>query len=406
MQDRYHCQEPPSQNGLTVVRQSWIPSRTALSWPGNLLLCLGTAALLGCASASHSKTQVTLHPFGQTREGVEVSLFTLRNVNGAEAKISNYGGIVVSLKVPDRNGKLGDVVLGYDNLADYLKETPYFGALIGRYGNRIARGKFTLDGQEYTLWTNNYPNALHGGAKGFDKVVWQPMILASPDGPTLKLNYLSKDGEEGYPGNLSVTVIYTLLEDNALRVDYTATTDKDTVVNLTQHSYFNLAGKGDILGHIVMMPADKFTPVDSTLIPTGELRPVEGTPFDFRAPTAIGARINQEDEQLKFGKGYDHNWVFQKQVGEFTRMARVSEPTTGRVLEVFSTEPGLQFYSGNFLDGSLQGKGGWVYQFRNGFCMEPQHFPDSPNKPQFPSVVLKPGQTYKNLIIYKLSVEK
>jgi aldose 1-epimerase len=196
------------------------------------------------------------------------------------------------------------------------------------------------------------------------------------------------------------------LEDNALRVDYTAVTDKDTVVNLTQHSYFNLAGKGDILGHVVMMPADKFTPVDSTLIPTGELRPVEGTPFDFRHATAIGARINQDDEQLKFGKGYDHNWVFNKQVGEFTRMARVLEPTTGRVLEVFSTEPGLQFYSGNFLDGTLKGKGGWVYQFRNGFCMEPQHFPDSPNQPQFPSVVLKPGQTYKNLIVYKFSVEK
>lgn len=350
--------------------------------------------------------QVTQQPFGKTKDGQAVSLFTLRNGHGAEARISNYGGIVVSLKVPDRNGKVGDVVLGYDHLDDYIKETPYFGALIGRYGNRIARGKFTLDGQQYTLATNNYPNALHGGIKGFDKVVWQPQVVASPDGPTLKLTYLSRDGEEGYPGNLSVTVIYTLLEDNALRVDYTATTDKDTMLNLTQHSYFNLAGKGDILGHIVMIPADKFTPVDSTLIPTGELRPVQGTPFDFRTPTAIGARINQDDEQLKFGKGYDHNWVFDKSVGEFTRLARVYEPTTGRVLEVFSTEPGLQFYSGNFLDGTLKGKGGWVYQFRNGFCMEPQHFPDSPNKPEFPSVVLKPGQTYKNLIVYKFSVQQ
>jgi aldose 1-epimerase len=371
-----------------------------------ILVCLSATALIGCASASRSHTQVTQQSFGKTKEGTGVSLFTLRNAQGAEARISNYGGIVVSLKVPDRDGKFGDVVLGYDSLDDYLTETPYFGALIGRYGNRIARGRFTLDGQTYKLATNNYPNALHGGIKGFDKVVWQPMILASADGPSLKLSYLSKDGEEGFPGNLSVTVVYTLLEDNALRVDYTAVTDKDTVVNLTQHSYFNLAGKGDILGHVVMMPADKFTPVDSTLIPTGELRPVEGTPFDFRHATAIGARINQDDEQLKFGKGYDHNWVFNKQVGEFTRMARVLEPTTGRVLEVFSTEPGLQFYSGNFLDGTLKGKGGWVYQFRNGFCMEPQHFPDSPNQPQFPSVVLKPGQTYKNLIVYKFSVEK
>ncbi|HTL58813.1 MAG TPA: aldose epimerase family protein [Candidatus Limnocylindrales bacterium] len=355
---------------------------------------------------SRSHTDVTQQPFGKTKEGTEVSLFTLRNAKGVEARISNYGGIVVSLKVPERNGKLSDVVLGYDNLDGYLKETPYFGALIGRYGNRIARGKFTLDGKEYTLATNNYPNALHGGNKGFDKVVWQPMILANPSGPALKLTYLSKDGEEGYPGNLSITVIYSLTEDNGLKVEYTATTDKDTVVNLTQHSYFNLAGKGDILGHVVMMPADKFTPVDSTLIPTGELRPVEGTPFDFRKPTAIGARINQDDEQLKFGKGYDHNWVFNKQVGDFTQLARVYEPTTGRILEVYSTEPGLQFYSGNFLDGTLKGKGGWVYQFRNGFCMEPQHFPDSPNKPEFPSVVLKPGQTYKNLIVYKFSVQQ
>lgn len=407
MQDRYYSEPQPINLVIQTPESSFAPNGSrALSCASNLLFCLGAAALIGCASPSRSGTQVTQGPFGKTKDGVDVSIFTLRNAQGAEARISNYGGIVVSLKVPDRDGKLGDVVLGYDHLDDYLKETPYFGALIGRYGNRIARGKFTLDGQEYTLATNNYPNALHGGIKGFDKVVWQPMILASSDGPSLRLTYLSKDGEEGYPGNLSVTVVYSLLEDNALRVDYTATTDKDTVLNLTQHSYFNLAGKGDILGHVVMMPADKFTPVDSTLIPIGELRPVEGTPFDFRNPTAIGARINQDDEQLKFGKGYDHNWVFNKQVGEFTRLARVYEPATGRVLEVFSTEPGLQFYSGNFLDGTLKGKGGWIYQFRDGFCMEPQHFPDSPNKPQFPSVVLKPGQTYKNLIVYKFSVEK
>jgi aldose 1-epimerase len=368
-------------------------------------LCLGLAAIIGCSSVHTAPNQITRKPFGQTKDGTEVYLYTLRNAKGAEARISNYGGLVTSLKVPDRNGNMGDVVLGYDNLSDYLKETPYFGALIGRYGNRIARGKFTLDGQQYTLATNNYPNALHGGIKGFDKVVWQPTILASPEGPALKLTYVSPDGEEGYPGTLSVTVIYTLTQDNGLKVDYTATTDKNTVLNLTQHSYFNLAGKGDILGHVVMIQSDRFTPVDSTLIPLGELRPVDGTPFDFRTPTTIGARINQDDEQLKFGKGYDHNWVINKQAGTLSRMARVTEPTTGRVLEVYSTEPGLQFYSGNFLDGTLKGKGGQVYQFRNGFCMEPQHFPDSPNKPEFPSVVLKPGQTYHNTIVFKFSTE-
>jgi aldose 1-epimerase len=372
------------------------------SWCFSLISCLGVAALLGCASTASSPNQVSQRSFGQTADGKDVSLFTLRNSKGAEALISNYGGIVTSLKVPDRNGKMGDVVLGLDNLADYIKESPFFGALIGRYGNRIARGKFTLNGQQYTLATNNYPNALHGGTKGFDKVVWEPTILTGPEGPGLKLTYLSKDGEEGYPGNLSVAVVYTLTDDNALKVEYTATTDKDTVVNLTQHSYFNLAGKGTILNHVVMMPADKFTPVDSTLIPTGELKPVSGTPFDFRTPTAIGARINQDDEQLKFGKGYDHNWVINKPMGQMGLMARVTEPTTGRVMEVLSTEPGLQFYSGNFLDGTLKGKGR-VYEFRSGFCMEPQHYPDSPNKPEFPSVVLKPGQTYHNTIVYKFS---
>ena len=335
-----------------------------------------------------------------------MSLFTLRNINGAEVGICNYGGLVIFLKVPDRKGHMGDVVLGYDKLDDYIKDSPYFGALIGRYGNRIAKGKFTLDGKEYTLAVNNGPNALHGGLKGFDKVVWEPKILATPNGPSLELTYVSKDGEEGYPGTLSVKAVYTLTDDNALKLEYTATTDKDTVVNLTHHSYFNLAGKGDILNHEVMMPADKFTPVDSTLIPTGELKPVDGTPFDFRTPTAIGARIKQDDEQLKFGGGYDHNWVINKPMGQLGLMARVYEPTTGRVMEVWSTEPGLQFYSGNFLDGKNKGKGGWVYQFRNGFCMEPQHYPDSPNQPNFPSVVLKPGQVFQNTIIYKFSVQK
>jgi len=378
-------------------------------WLRNLAFSLGAVALVGCVTISappQQKGQIVVKPFGKAPDGTEVNLYALRNYKGAEVGICNYGGLVIFLKVPDRHGKFGDVVLGYDNLPDYIKDSPYFGALIGRYGNRIAKGKFTLDGKEYTLAVNNGPNALHGGLKGFDKVVWQPRFLASPEGPSLELLYVSKNGEEGYPGTLSVKAVYTLTDDNALKLEFTATTDKDTVINLTHHSYFNLAGKGDILNHQVMIPADKFTPVDNTLIPTGELKPVNGTPFDFRTPTAIGARIGQDDEQLKFGNGYDHNWVINKQMGQLTLMARVYEPTTGRVLDVWSTEPGLQFYSGNFLDGKNKGKGGWVYQFRNGFCMEPQHYPDSPNHPDFPSVVLKPGQVYHNTIIYKFSVQK
>ena len=375
-------------------------------WLKILSVGLGLAVLAGCVTKPADATgkQIIRKPFGQTADGTPVDLYILKKPH-AEVAICTYGGIVVWLKVPDRNGRMGDVVLGYDELAGYLKESPYFGALIGRYGNRIAKGKFTLDGKEYTLAVNNGPNALHGGLKGFDKVVWQASILTSPAGPSLQLRYTSKDGEEGYPGKLMVTAVYTLMDDNALKLEYTATTDKDTVANLTHHSYFNLAGKGDILNHEVMIPADKFTPVDSTLIPTGELQPVTGTPFDFRAPTAIGARISQDDQQLKFGGGYDHNWVINKEMGQLTVMARVYEPTTGRVMEVLSTEPGLQFYSGNFLDGKITGKGGWTYQFRNGFCMEPQHYPDSPNQPNFPSVVLKPGQVYHNIIIYRFSVQ-
>lgn len=374
-----------------------------------LTAILGATALVGCmkiSKASLQKGQISVKPFGETKDGIAVNLYTLSNNKGAEVGICNYGGLVIFLKVPDRHGRVGDVVLGYDTLADYLKDSPYFGALIGRYGNRIAKGKFTLEGKEYTLAVNNGPNALHGGLKGFDKVVWEPRLLASLQGPSLELRYTSKDGEEGYPGNLSVKAVYTLTEDNALKIEYTATTDKPTVVNLTHHSYFNLAGGGDILSHQVTIPADKFTPVDNTLIPTGELRPVDGTAFDFRKATTIGARIGHDDEQLKFGNGYDHNWVINKPMGQLGLMARVSEPGSGRVMEVWSTEPGLQFYSGNFLDGTLKGKGGWVYHFRNGFCMEPQHYPDSPNKSEFPSVVLMPGQVYKNTIIYRFSVQK
>ncbi len=376
---------------------------------------LGAAGLVGCSTMSSNEIEtpatITQAPFGKTPDGTPVEIYTLRNSKGVEARIMTYGGIVTSLKVPDKNGQLGDVVLGFDNLDSYTKDSyvkgcPYFGALIGRYGNRIALAKFSLDGQAYTLAANNGVNSLHGGLRGFDKVVWTATPAMSKDGTALQLTYVSKDGEEGYPGNLSVTMIYTLTDDNALHVDFTATTDKDTVCNLTHHSYFNLAGKGDILGHVVEINANRFTPVDSGLIPTGELRPVAGTPFDFTTPHAIGERItNTNDEQIKLGNGYDHNWVLNKMGKEFSIAARVHEPTSGRTMEVWTTEPATQFYTGNFLDGTLIGKGGWTYQFRNGFCFEPQHYPDSPNHPDFPTTELKPGETYKNTIVYKFSTE-
>jgi aldose 1-epimerase len=339
-------------------------------------------------------------PYGKTAAGEEIALFTLVNAKGMEAKIINYGGILTSLQVPDRAGKLDDVVLGFDSFEGYLKEHPYFGAIVGRYGNRIAKGKFTLGGVEYTLARNNGENALHGGLRGFDKAAWR----ATPkDARSLELSHISPDGEEGYPGTLSVTVNYRLTENNELRIDYTAFTDKNTVVNLTNHSYFNLAGQGtgDILGHQLELAADRFTPIDAGLIPTGELRGVAGTPFDFRQSTAIGARIDGSDEQLGLGQGYDHNFVLTRR-GEGPELAaRVTEPKSGRMMEVLTTEPGVQFYTGNFLDGSLKGKGGKVYGRRSGLCLETQHFPDSPNKPGFPSVVLRPGQRYQSTTIYR-----
>jgi aldose 1-epimerase len=337
-------------------------------------------------------------------DGQNVELYTLTNRKGAEAKITNYGATVVSLKVPDRNGKFDDIVLGFDNIDGYVQGTSFFGATIGRYGNRIAKGRFTLNGVEYKLATNNEPNHLHGGNKGFDKVIWHAKPFNVKNGIGLRLNYLSHDGEEGYPGNLSVSVSYTLTDNNELKISYAATTDKDTVVNLTHHSYFNLAGhgNGDILNHRLMINADRFTPTDAGSIPTGELRSVKGTPFDFTQPTTIGARINQDDEQLKLAKGYDHNYVLNGTAGTLRQVARVSEPTTGRTMEVWTTEPGMQLYSGNFLDGA-QGKSGKVYQFRYGFCLETQHFPDSPNEPSFPTTVLRKGDTYRTQTIYKFS---
>jgi aldose 1-epimerase len=370
----------------------------------NTLMAVVAAGL--AAGSVFGAGSVTSAPFGKMPDGTAVSIYTLTNTRGMEARIMNYGGIVVTLKAPDKAGKYGDVVLGYEKLEDYIKASPYFGCLVGRYGNRIAKGKFTLDGTEYHLATNNIGNHLHGGIKGFDKVVWTAKPAESKEGAALELKYVSRDGEEGYPGTLSITALYTVTEKNELKLEFTATTDKPTVCNLTHHSYFNLAGKGDILGHKVVIKSSHFTPVDETLIPTGELKPVEGTPFDFRQATAIAARINAKDEQLKFGLGYDHNWAIDKPAGKLALMAEVREAASGRLMQVLSTEPGLQFYSGNFLDGSNVGKGGVAYQYRTGFCMEPQHYPDSPNKPQFPSVVLRPGQVYHNTIIYRFGVEK
>ena len=343
--------------------------------------------------------------FGKTADGTPVDLYILTNANGLETKLSNYGGIVVSLTAPDRNGKQGDVALGFDTLEEYFKQNLYFGCIVGRYANRIAKGKFTLNDVEYTLAQNDDENHLHGGIKGFDKVVWRVEEVKGDDDVGLKLTYLSKDGEEGYPGNLSVGVIYSLTNSNELKIEYSATTDKVTVVNLTNHSYFNLTGAvpGDILGRELMITADRFTPIDKSLIPTGELRGVQGTPMDFTQPTTIGARIEQDYEQLLFGNGYDHNWVLNSRGGSLALAARVYEPTTGRVMEVYTTKPAIQFYTGNFLDGSVTGKGGQVYNKRYGFCLETQHFPDSPNKSDFPSTVLKPGEKYTQTTIYKFS---
>jgi aldose 1-epimerase len=352
-----------------------------------------------------NKGAIEMEQFGTTPDGKKVDIYTLTNANGCEVKITNYGGIVVSLKVPDKEGNMGDIVLGYDNLDGYIKNNPYFGALIGRYGNRIGNAKFTIEGKTYTLAANDGENSLHGGNVGFDKVVWDAKEIHEFGAVGLELSYLSKDGEEGYPGNLKVTVKYLWTNKNELKIEYEATTDKTTVVNLTHHSYFNLAGKGTILDHQLMINADKFTPVDKGLIPTGELRNVEGTPMDFTKPTAIGARINQDTEQLKFGLGYDHNWVLNDYDGSMQMVASVYEPTTGRVMEVCTTEPGLQFYSGNFLDGTITGKDGIVYQHRTGFCLETQHFPDSPNKPDFPSTTLKPGEKYSTETIYKFKTK-
>jgi aldose 1-epimerase len=360
------------------------------------------------AAGAEHKMQVS--DFGKTSAGISVSRYVLTNKQGVEAVVISYGATLVSLKVPDRAGKSADVVLGYDTVGGYERGKSYFGGTIGRYGNRIARGEFTLDGTAFHLPKNDGPNSLHGGTVGFNKRIWTGVDRSRADAQVLELSYTSADGEEGYPGTLKVKVTYTLpAETNELRIDYTATTDKETVINLTNHSYFNLSGdtSKEIVDHQLLLRALQYTPVDATLIPTGELRAVRGTPFDFTKPTAIGARINQDDEQLKFGKGYDHNWVLERTPKAGLQLAaEVFDPTSGRVLEVLTTEPGIQFYSGNFLDGTAKGKGGQPYAHRTGLCLETQHFPDSPNHPSFPTTVLKPGETYRTSTVLRFSTRK
>lgn len=358
-----------------------------------------------CAPRALSgRASLTRRPFGTLPDGQKVTAFTLTNARGLSARILDYGGIIAALRVPDARGHCDDIVLGYDSLDGYARDTNYFGALIGRYGNRIARGQFALDGHEYQLATNNGPNHLHGGLQGFNRKMWRAHPLLTREGVALELRLLSPDGDQGYPGALDVRVIYTLSDANQLRLEYRATCDAPTVLNLTNHSYFNLAGAGNglITGHTLRLYANRFTPIDATAIPLGDARPVAGTPFDFRTPHAIGARINAPDEQLRNGQGYDHNFVLDGRAGRLRLAARAESATSGRVMRVYTTQPGVQFYSGNFLNGET-GKGGRPYERRSGFCLETQHFPDSPHHPQFPSTVLRPGQIYRQETIYEFS---
>ncbi|WP_342235737.1 aldose epimerase family protein [Inquilinus sp. OTU3971] len=371
---------------------------------------LALAVLLGGLMASPHALAASIEkkPFGTTPDGAAVELYTLTN-GKMSVNILTYGGIVHAINVPDRDGKLGNIALGFAKLDDYLTKNPYFGTITGRYANRIAKGAFMLDGQTYKLAANNGPNALHGGLAGFDKKVWKAKEIQGADGVGLELTYTSPDGEEGYPGTLTAKVTYMVTGNSELRIDYEATTDKPTIVNLTNHTYFNLAGEGSgsILDHELMLNASAVTPVDATLIPTGEIAKVAGGPMDFTIPTPIGARIRNDDQQLVFGRGYDHNWVLDKpSVGALSLAARVREPTTGRVMEISTTEPGIQFYTGNFLDASLVGTSGGMYRQSDGFCLETQHFPDSPNHPEFPSTVLKPGDVYKSTTVHRFTTDR
>ena len=381
-----------------------------------ITLAVGIVFLQSCTSkkpeSNQSTDSLTVNKikktiFGTLPDGRVADQYTLKNANGMEVKISNYGGVITHLTAPNKEGKFEDIVLGFDSLAGYFTPPPYFGAIIGRYGNRIAKGKFTLDGKEYNLAKNNGENHLHGGLVGYDKVLWNAEAIEGEES-ALKLTYLSKDGEEGYPGNLNVTVVYTLLKDNSLKIEYAATTDKATVINLTNHSYFNLSGfKKDILDEEVTLNADRYLPVDKGLIPTGELRSVTGTVFDFTKPTVIRKGINEiKDEQIKLGGGYDHAWILNKKGNELSLAATVLEKTSGRKMEVLTTEPAIQFYTGNFLDGKITGKGNVKYDKRFALCLESEHYPDSPNQSAFPTVVLKPNEKYSTTTIYKFSVEK
>ena len=363
------------------------------------------AACLAQTPARKGQPMVQKEAYGKMPDGAPVELYTLSNAKGMKASVITYGAALASLTAPDRNGKFADVVLGMDSLEGWRTQTAFLGAVVGRYGNRIAHGRFTLDGKQYTLPQNDGQNTLHGGKNGFNKKVWKAAEVKSPDGAAVELTCVSKDGDEGFPGTLTAKVVYTLTANNELRIDYTATTDKPTVLNLTNHSYFNLAGQGsgDILKDQMTIYADRFTPVNKELIPTGVLRPVAGTPFDFTKPTAIGARIGQNDEQLQFGGGYDHNFVLNKGNGGLTKAAEVYEPGSGRQMDVLTTEPGIQFYTGNFLDGSIHGKGGKTYAKRGALCLETQHFPDSPNQPKFPSTTLRPGETYHTTTVFRFS---
>lgn len=366
---------------------------------------LAIALSLGVAMSAAAGTHVETEPWGTTPGGEEVQLFTLSRSGAPTVKVASYGAYIVSILAPDREGRTADVVLGYADLAGYLGDGASMGPIVGRYANRIGKGRFTLDGKAYTLATNNGPNHLHGGIEGFSKKVWKARVVTGADGDAVELTYVSPDGEEGYPGTLTTVVVYSLAADGGLRIDYTATTDARTVLNLTNHAYFNLAGEGtgDVLGHELQLEADVFTVVDETLIPTGEVRPVEGTPLDFREATAIGDRIDSSHPQIEIGGGYDHNFVLRGDPGTLRPAATVVEPGSGRVLEVLTTEPGVQLYTGNFLDGSIQGKSGRPYGKRSGFCLETQHYPDSPNRPEFPSVVLAPGERYNQTTVFRFS---
>ncbi|MEO9476697.1 MAG: aldose epimerase family protein [Cyclobacteriaceae bacterium] len=366
------------------------------------LFCL--MIIVACNTSENEIAKITRAPFGSMPDGTEVEVYKMTNTAGMSVKVITYGGIITSLTAPDKDGNYEDVVLGYNKLEGYLEASPFFGAIIGRYGNRIADGKFTLDSAEYTLATNNGKNHLHGGDIGFDKVIWSIRPIDVEEGVALELTYTSADMEEGYPGNLDVKVIYTLSNDNSITFDYSAITDKKTILNLTQHSYFNLSGMtSDILGHDLVINAPAFLPVDSTLIPTGELRPVDGTPFDFTQGKVIGDDINAENQQIVFGGGFDHCWVLAEKEDEMALAATLAEPSSGRVMSVYTTEPAVQFYSGNFLDGMIAGKKGVTYAHRWGLCLETQHYPDSPNQPEFPSVILEPGETYKTSSRYVFS---